>query len=117
MKQPRRISRQLVARAQKPTRWDIGNGVLYDLCRRFPRHENAEGVVAKVWLIGRAYSASIERGRGGSEFGPLSNEEFYTEKVRRSYGTRGSTPDSGLSVNSSASTRRASRPCSTFICV
>ena len=81
MKQARRISRQLVERAQSPTRWDVGNGVLYDLCRRFPGHGDASGVVAKVWLIGRAYSASIERGRGESEFGGLNNETFYTEKV------------------------------------
>lgn len=59
----------------------MGNGVLYDLCRRFPGHKEAEGVVAKVWLIGRAYSASIERGRGESAFGALSNEVFYTKKV------------------------------------
>lgn len=81
MKQGRRISRQLVERAQSSTPWDVGNGVLYDLCRRFPDHGDAGGVVAKVWLIGRAYSASIERGRGESEFGALNNETFYAEKV------------------------------------
>ena len=44
--------------------WSIGNQVLYDLCQRYPRHTVDSEIIAKIWLIGRAYSASIERGRG-----------------------------------------------------
>ena len=41
--------------------WSIGNRVLYDLCEEYPWHDNVRAVVAKVWLIGRSYSAAIER--------------------------------------------------------
>jgi hypothetical protein len=41
--------------------WDLGNRVLYDLCRRHPSHKNRDAVIAKVWLIGRSYSAALER--------------------------------------------------------
>jgi hypothetical protein len=57
--------------------WAIGNEVLYDLCRRYPYHERDDEIIAKVWLIGRAYSASIERGRGDAAGVGLSNDQFY----------------------------------------
>ena len=41
--------------------WRIGNQVLYDLCSRYPMHKHPAEIVAKVWLIGRSYSASVER--------------------------------------------------------
>jgi hypothetical protein len=41
--------------------WDLGNGVLYDLCRNFPGHKTIDEIIAKIWLIGRSYAASIER--------------------------------------------------------
>ena len=46
-------------------------------------------VVAKVWLIGRAYSASIERGRGKAESSDLSNDRFYSEAVPEALRTCG----------------------------
>lgn len=59
--------------------WSLGNSVLYDLCRAHPLHETTREVVAKVWLIGRAYSAAVERGRGDAAGPGLSNDSFYTE--------------------------------------
>ena len=61
--------------------WNIGNQVLYDLCRRYPRHTVDSEIIAKIWLIGRAYSASIERGRGKAADSGLSNDRFYAEAV------------------------------------
>ena len=43
-------------------------------------HVDSE-IIAKIWLIGRAYSASIERGRGKAADSGLSNDRFYTEAV------------------------------------
>jgi len=33
----------------------------------------------KVWLIGRAYSAALERGKNAGPHGDLSNDEFYAK--------------------------------------
>jgi hypothetical protein len=41
--------------------WSVGDDVLYDLCERFLDHSDVKVVVAKLWMIGRAYSAAIER--------------------------------------------------------
>lgn len=72
-----RLTARLVERAlSQDDSWCIGNQVLYDLCRRYPRHAVDAEIVAKVWLIGRAYSASIERGRGKAAGSELSNDRF-----------------------------------------
>lgn len=47
--------------------WDWANDVLYRMCRDYPRHENYEVIIGKMWLIGRAYAAAIERGAGEGE--------------------------------------------------
>ena len=57
--------------------WDLGNEVLYSLCRKHPTHTNHAAVIAKVWLIGRSYAASIERGRDK----PEENDDFYVDRV------------------------------------
>lgn len=61
--------------------WRVGNQVLYDLCQRCPGHTDDAEIVAKVWLIGRAYSASIERGKGDAVGPDVPNDVFYTEHV------------------------------------
>jgi len=61
--------------------WKLGNKVLYDLCERYPHHTDTTEIVAKVWLIGRAYAAAIERGRGKSSGIESSNDRFYTDNV------------------------------------
>jgi hypothetical protein len=72
------ITKELVSVAQRGTRWDVGNKVLYDLCRLYPRHDEVDQIVAKVWLIGRAYAAAIERRKEKTEF---QGDAFYTEHV------------------------------------
>ena len=71
------ITRSLVERARGPSPWDLGNQVLYDLCREHPEHRYAPAVLAKVWLIGRSYAAAIERRREKTNL----NDDFYIEKV------------------------------------
>ena len=51
--------------AYKSSIWDTGNQYLYDLCSAYPDHTDESQILAKVWLIGRAYSASAERGVSG----------------------------------------------------
>jgi hypothetical protein len=41
--------------------WKASDKVLYDLCKRFPDHQNRAGANAKLWVIGRAYATGIER--------------------------------------------------------
>lgn len=71
------LTPNLVERARAPTPWDLGNQVLYDLCSRHPLHASVPAVIAKVWLIGRAYAAAIERRRDKTD----ENDDFYINKV------------------------------------
>jgi len=41
-----------------------GNKILYKMCNDEPKHDNIDIVKSKLWIIGRSYSASIERGAG-----------------------------------------------------
>ena len=77
-----RLTAKLLHRTlSKDDPWSIGNQVLYDLCLRYPYHAVDAEIVAKIWLIGRAYAASIERGRGKAADSGLSNDRFYTGAV------------------------------------
>jgi hypothetical protein len=49
------------------TSFDLGNKILYDLCYNNPLHDNGDVIIAKIWLIWRAYSAAIERGKHPNE--------------------------------------------------
>lgn len=57
--------------------WDLGNEVLYSLCRTYPTHASDAAVIAKVWLIGRSYAAAIERRRER----PEGDDDFYIDVV------------------------------------
>jgi hypothetical protein len=71
------ISVEDVASVLAPWVWDLGNHVLYNLCRNHPRHTEEECIIAKIWLIGRSYAASIERRRGAAG----SGDKFYEQTV------------------------------------
>ena len=47
-----------------PDNWGWGNEVLYRMCREEPGHTKLDVIAGKVWPIGRAYSAAIERKAG-----------------------------------------------------
>jgi len=44
-----------------------GNTILYRMCEEKPLHDDLDVVRSKLWIIGRAYSASIER-KAGKDF-------------------------------------------------
>ncbi|WP_345980778.1 hypothetical protein [Sulfurimonas sp. HSL3-2] len=44
-----------------------GNQVLYKMCEERPLHNDIDTIRSKLWIIGRAYAASIER-KAGEEF-------------------------------------------------
>lgn len=71
------INIRQVRKALVPSVWDIGNRALYDLCKIYPQHVNNEEILAKVWLIGRAYTAAIERRPNADS----SGDDFYTDIV------------------------------------
>jgi len=60
------------------TPWDWGNSVLYDMCKSNPGHNNESKALGKIWIIGRSYSAAIERGAGKHRD---ESKDFYAEKV------------------------------------
>jgi hypothetical protein len=60
------------------TCWDLGNQALYDLCEKYPRHNNLDEILAKIWIIGRSYAAAIER-RPRAE--NIIGEKFYEQDV------------------------------------
>jgi len=41
--------------------WDLSNEILYKMCREYPNHESDKEIIAKILIIGRVYSAAIER--------------------------------------------------------
>jgi len=56
----------------------IGNGILYDLCKKYFCHKNPDAINAKIWLIGRAYAAAIERRK---KYRNYPNDDFYKKRV------------------------------------
>lgn len=68
---------ELIKLISRGTIWNLGNDLLYRLCKDHPGHKSAEEITAKVWLIGRAYAAAIERGRTMEGNG----DDFYETKV------------------------------------
>ncbi|MCL2208960.1 MAG: hypothetical protein FWB89_02235 [Treponema sp.] len=41
----------------------LANDILYDMCKKYPSHINKEEIYTKLWLIGRSYSAALERNK------------------------------------------------------
>ncbi len=71
----------MILKAIQEKEWDFGNNVLYDLCSKYPYHKKDDIIIAKVWLIGRAYAAAIERRKIKDKY---NNDDFYTYKVASS---------------------------------
>lgn len=71
------LTTEHVTNAMGGTPWNVGNQVLYDVCRQYPDHTDEQAVIAKIWLIGRTYAATIERRKTK---GP-SGDRFYLEVV------------------------------------
>ena len=41
-----------------------GNSILYNMCTKRPLHDDIDTISSKLWIIGRSYSAAIERKAG-----------------------------------------------------
>jgi hypothetical protein len=78
----RQITKSEIDSIRVPWVWDLGNRVLYDLCRQHPGHCRDDEIVAKVWLIGRSYSASIERRRNAKDTGDRFYEQAVVQAMR-----------------------------------
>ncbi len=74
-----------VATAMKDNSWTLGNQVLYDMCRNHPSQSETTAIVSKFWLIGRAYSAAIERRHTSKEEPLLDGENFYEHRLAPIY--------------------------------
>lgn len=79
MKTMRPILKLEVDEALKKGAWDLGNKALYDLCSKNPRHKTDQEIIAKVWIIGRTYSAAIERRKKKNLNSP--GDLFYEREV------------------------------------
>ena len=55
-----------------------GNKVLYRMCKDAPKHTDIDEIIGKIWIIGRSYSASIERKAGAKM---IEGKDFYKEQV------------------------------------
>ena len=60
----------------------LGYELLCDLCRHHPSHQDDNEIVSKIWLIGRAYAAAIERRKKHRNIG---SDEFYHRVVVKSF--------------------------------
>ena len=74
--------RNAVDEAKKKDPWDLGNNVLYDLCEKEREHKDEGAIFAKIWLIGRAYAAAIERRRTKEE-NKENNHEYYKKAIKK----------------------------------
>src|SRR5579863_1312399 len=70
--------RDLIEKATANADWDLGNQILYDMCKHNFLHDSTGTIIAKTWLIGRSYAVALER-RNTSD--NLSNDDFYVNKI------------------------------------
>lgn len=61
MFQKKMIRKTAIDKAKKNTVWDSGNNALYSFVEQKRLHKRQDDVIGKIWLIGRAYAAPIER--------------------------------------------------------
>jgi len=79
----RPITKRDIASIRAYRTWDLGNQILYDMCRSHPGHKADDEIVAKVWLIGRSYAASIERRRNAKNTGDNFYETVVAPMMRK----------------------------------
>ena len=73
------INEDEIKAAQKDNNWVFSNNILYEMCKKNPTHTDIPVIMGKIYLIGRAYSASIERRKGKEE--KDGTDIFYENKV------------------------------------
>lgn len=55
------VKKEEVIKATRKNIWDFSNEILYKLCNDNFEHRMTDKVLAKIWIIGRTYAATIER--------------------------------------------------------
>jgi len=55
---------------------ELGNEVLYDMCKKYQSHTVREQIYSKLWLIGRSYSAALERNKSEEK-----SEDIYRKTI------------------------------------
>lgn len=70
------ITKSLIESTEK-NEWHFSDGILYKMCQENCSHNQISKIIGKILLIGRAYSASIERRKNVID----KNENFYLNKV------------------------------------
>lgn len=68
-----------LVRSEADDAWSAGDAILYRLCSDHPGHREKLQVVAKLWLIGRAYSAAIERRPSADHGQPIAVKDYYLQ--------------------------------------
>jgi len=63
--------------------YNVGNEILYDMCKKYPSHIDDQQIIAKSWLIGRSYGVALERYKPKGK--KLNNDSFYKEKVPQAF--------------------------------
>jgi hypothetical protein len=72
-----KLTKEQIDEALRNDSWDFLNEQLYRLCKSNPGHTSTEVILAKTVIIGRTYSATLERGRGNTN--ALSSDDFLLE--------------------------------------
>lgn len=70
-----------IENSKKDIGWDLGNKILYDLCKNNFTHDTVDKVLAKTWLIGRSYSVALERRKNKIN----DSEDFYLKTVASTF--------------------------------
>ena len=85
--------------------WRLGNDVLYGLCKEHRRHDNPNAIIAKFWLVGRAYAAAVERRKRSRDHAGafVVGDDFYTRSLVPCIQRSG--------IDSCSSSRRAKNVC------
>lgn len=71
------VTKQFIDKALTNTYWNVGNNVLYKLCVDNFEHKEVNKILAKVWLIGRAYSVALERIKKKM----VNNDSYYIDTI------------------------------------
>jgi len=74
-----KIEQEIIDFKKKTDFGKVGNDVLYEMCDKYPTHTDESQIVAKTWIIGRSYAASLERNR--SKIKKDDGEDFFSKKV------------------------------------
>lgn len=71
------VANSFPSKDSESRKWFLLDNTLYDLCKKYPFHTDANQIQAKMCLIGRSYSAAIERRRNAD----ATRGDFYYDYV------------------------------------